>query len=229
MAVIETEKQSARSRILHAAAKLFLKNGYYNSSLKMIAKEANTNTGSLGWAFKAKEEILCELVTYVFDKQFEKTENQLKEITDDKILFYAFEASLQLYMAEANEEVREMYNVSYSFSTSAKVIYGKMAEKLQIIFKEYLPHLKTKDFYEREIASAGIMRNLITVPCDMYFEMERKIHTFIETTFLVYNVPREKIEEAIQFVSKFDMKNIAQDTLNSLLEYLDQRIDEEEK
>ena len=165
----------------------------------------------------------------MFDKQFEKTENQLKEITDDKILFYAFEASLQLYMAETNEEVREMYNVSYSFSTSAKVIYGKMAEKLQIIFKEYLPHLKTKDFYEREIASAGIMRNLITVPCDMYFEMERKIHTFIETTFLVYNVPREKIEEAIEFVSKFDMKKIAQDTLNSLLEYLDQRIDEEEK
>lgn len=61
MAVVETEKISAKARILHAAAKLFLKNGYYNSSLKMIAKEADSNTGSLGWAFKLKEEILCEL------------------------------------------------------------------------------------------------------------------------------------------------------------------------
>ncbi len=227
MPVITAENQPARERILHAAAKLFLKHGYYNSSLKMIAKEASTNTGSVGWAFKAKEEILCELITYVFDKQFETTEKLLKGITDDKVLFFAVEATLQLYMAEANEQVREMYNVSYSLSGSAKVIYNKMTEKLQEIFKEYLPQLKTKDFYEREIASAGIMRNFITVPCDMYFEMERKIHTFLETTFLVYNVPKEKIDEAIGFVAKFDMKKIAQDTLNSLLEYIDQRIDEE--
>ena len=227
MPVITAEKQPARKRILHAAAKLFLKHGYYNSSLKMIAKEANTNTGSVGWAFKAKEEILCELVTYVFDKQFETTEKLLEGITDDRVLFLAVEATLQLYMAEANEQVREMYNVSYSFSGSAKVIYNKMTEKLQEIFKEYLPQLKTKDFYEREIASAGIMRNFITVPCDMYFEMGRKIHTFLETTFLVYNVSKEKIDETIGFVAKFDMKKIAQDTLNSLLEYIDQRIDEE--
>jgi transcriptional regulator, tetR family len=229
MAVVETEKISAKARILHAAAKLFLKNGYYNSSLKMIAKEADSNTGSLGWAFKLKEEILCELVGYVFDKQFDTAEELLKGVTDDKVLFYAVEATLQLYMAEQNEQVREMYNVSYSFTDSAKIIYNKMSEKLQEIFKEYLPHLKAKDFYEREIASAGIMRNFITVPCDRYFEMERKIKAFLETTFLVYNVPKEKIEEAIAFVSKFDMQKIAKDTLNSLLEYIDKKIDEKGK
>ena len=119
----------------------------------MIAKEADSNTGSLGWAFKLKEEILCELVGYVFDKQFDTAEELLKGVTDDKVLFYAVEATLQLYMAEQNEQVREMYNVSYSFTDSAKIIYNKMSEKLQEIFKEYLPHLKAKDFYEREIAS----------------------------------------------------------------------------
>ena len=61
MAVIETEKQSARSRILHAAAKLFLKNGYYNSSLKMIAKEANTNTGSLGGRSRRRKKYYASL------------------------------------------------------------------------------------------------------------------------------------------------------------------------
>lgn len=169
------------------------------------------------------------LVGYVFDKQFDTAEELLKGVTDDKVLFYAVEATLQLYMAEQNEQVREMYNVSYSFTDSAKIIYNKMSEKLQEIFKEYLPHLKAKDFYEREIASAGIMRNFITVPCDRYFEMERKIKAFLETTFLVYNVPKEKIEEAIAFVSKFDMQKIAKDTLNSLLEYIDKKIDEKGK
>ncbi len=228
MASHETEKRSVRSRILHAASSLFLTHGYQSSSLKMIAQAANTNTGSLNWEFKAKEDILCELVSYVFDKQFSTSAEHLSGVTDDKILFFAFKAALQLHMAEANENIREMYNVSYSLPSSARVIYHKMTGELEEIFKENLPGLKTKDFYEREIASAGIMRNLITVPCDMYFEMDRKIRIFLEATLLVYKVPTEKINEAIRFVEGFDMKTIAKETLAALKDYFDARIDKDD-
>ena len=63
----------------------------------------------------------------------------------------------------------------------------------------------------------------MSVPCNMYFTMERKIKRFIETTFLIYRVSDEKINEAIDFVSQFDFKRISQGVLERMLKYLEDR------
>ena len=137
---------------------------------------------------------------------------------------YAFETVLQLYMAESIEHIREMYTVSYSLPNSTQVVYKTITNKLEETFKEHLPQLETKDFFELEIASAGIMRGYLSNPCDMYFTMERKVRRFLETTFKIYEVPNEKIEEAIQFVSQFDFENIAKAVINSLFDYLSSNV-----
>ena len=79
-----------------------------------------------------------------------------------------------------------------------------------------------KDFYELELASGGIMRSFLSVPCDRYFTMERKIKRFIETTLLVYEVPKSKIEMGINFVSQFDFKYLADLTIKNMLKYLEE-------
>ena len=211
-----------KSKILYAAAKLFLTIGYEAATVVKIADEAEVNRGSVIYAFKTKENIICELVSYVLEGQFKATESFLKGITDDKILFYAAETTLQLYMAESSEQVRGIYNAAYSLPNSANIIYHTITQKLEEIFKEYLPTWETKDFYEREIASAGVMRNHMSVPCDIYFTMDRKVQSFLESTFLLYRVPDEKIKEAIEFVKKFDWEVMAQQVINNMLSYLEQ-------
>ena len=213
-----------KSKVLHAAAEMFLAKGYQASTVREIAKAADVNLGSLTFAFGNKEQILCELVAYVLEGQFSATKKLLQGKTDDKILFYAAETTLQLYMAESREHMREMYNVSYSLPRSAQVIFHTITGKLQNIFGGHLPSLETKDFFELEIASAGIMRNFLSVPCDMYFTMERKVARFLETTFLVYRVPEEKIKEAIAFVAQFDFVKIAGEVIDSMLSYLKSKI-----
>ena len=222
-AVKVKRSEIVRSKILHAAAKLFLEKGYAESTVKEIAQVAGVSLGSLTFAFKNKENILCELVGFVLEGQFEAAQRVLKGITDDKVLFYAVETVMQLHMAESSEHMREMYNVSYSLPNSSNIIFNKITGKLQEIFGEYLPSWQTKDFYEREIASAGIMRNHISVPCDIYFTMERKVRSFIESTFLIYRVPDEKIAEAIEFVSRFDFTSIAKGVIANMLEYLESK------
>lgn len=219
MAVSKTENM--KSKCLHAAAKLFLSKGYTSSTVREIAQEAGVNVSAMIRSCGSKEDLLCELVAYVLEGQFQSTKQILTGITDDKILFYAAETTLQLYMAESSEHIRELYSVAYSLPKSAAIIYYAVTEKLEDIFKEHLPHLETKDFYEYEIASAGIMRNFMTVPCDMYFTMERKVARFLETTFLVYRVPEEKIAEAIEFVSRFDFPTIAESVISHMLGYLE--------
>lgn len=218
------EIENVKSKILYAAAKLFLTIGYEQSTIMKIADEAKVNRGSVIYFFKNKENIVCELVAYVLEGQFNFITEFLKDKTNDKILFYACETILQLHMAESSEHMREMYNVAYSMSRSSAIIYQTITKKLENIFKEYLPHWETKDFYEREISTAGIMRNHITVPCDMYFTMDRKITTFLESTFLLYYVDNNKIKEAINFVKQFDWQNLAQDVINNMLAYLKEKI-----
>ena len=219
----EHQAGSVKSKILHAAAKLFLEKGYERSTIREIAEAAGVNRGSVCFAFKDKEAILCALVAYVLEGQFLATEELLKGKTEDKILFYAAETTLQLHIAESSEHMREMYNVSYSLPRSSNIIYHEITEKLEEIFKGYNPDWKTKDFYEREISSAGIMRNHLSVPCDVYFTMERKIRVFLETTFLVYHVPEAKIQEAIEFVLPFDWKKIADGVIQNMLEFLESK------
>ncbi len=214
---------STSRKILHAAAKLFLSVGYEQSTVMKIAETAGVNRGSVIYAFKNKENLVCELVSYVLEGQFKATEELLAGKTDDKILLYAAETTLQLYMAESSEHMREMYNVAYSLPSSARVIYNTITGKLEEVFGEYLPEWETKNFYEREISSAGIMRNHISVPCDIYFTMDRKISSFLESTFLLYRIPDEKIKEAIEFVSGFDWKRIADEVTENMLAYLESK------
>jgi hypothetical protein len=101
-------------------------------------------------------------------------------------------------MAESHEHIREMYAVSYTLPETSRIIYDTITHKLEYIFAEHLPELETKDFYCLEIASGGIMRSFMTVPCDMFFTMDMKVRAFLQTTFRVYLVPEEKIEEAIR-------------------------------
>ena len=216
--------ESVRSKILHASAKLFLSIGYEQATIVRIAEEAKVNRGSVIHFFKNKENIVCELVGYVLEGQFNATREFLSGKTQDKILFYAAETTLQLYIAESGEHMREMYNVAYSMPRSSGVIYRTITKKLEDIFGEYQPTWETKDFYEREISSAGIMRSHISVPCDMYFTMDRKISTFLETTFLIYKIPEEKIREAIDFVMQFDWKSIASGVIDNMLAFLESKV-----
>jgi AcrR family transcriptional regulator len=210
--------------VLHAAAKLFLDKGYVNSTMKEISSLAGVNYGSMMFAFRSKEEILSELVGIVLDGQFESTARLLVGKTEDKILFYAAETTLQLYMAESSEHIRELYTLSYSQSASSNIIYEKITVKLAEIFKEQYPNYTQGEFYEKELASAGVMRNYMTRPCGIYFTMDRKVRAFLENTFLLYEIPREKISEAIEFVSQFDWKRIARDVIDNMLAYFEIKI-----
>ena len=216
--------EKTRKKILSAAATSFLDIGYTATTIKNIAKKAEVSTGTLQNIFKTKEDILSDLVSIVLEGQFEATKGFLKELAKDKILFYAAETTLQLYMAESSENIRDLYSAAYSLPKTTQIIQHTITEKLEDVFKEHLPDLETKDFFKLEIASGGIMRGFMMIPCDIWFTMDQKVASFLETTFRVYCVPDEKIQEAIKFVSQFDYPKLAQDTIDSMLSFLEDKI-----
>lgn len=225
MARRSVQMEKVREKTLFAAAELFLEKGYTKTTTRGIAQKAGIDVSSMNRAFGCKENILCELVSYVLNGQFETISVILKGVTDDRILFYATETTMQLYMAESDESIRNLYLAAYSMPHSIDIIHQTITEKLEWIFKAHLPHLITRDFYELEIASGGIMRSFMARPCDMYFTIDRKVKRFLETSFRIYQVPDAKIQEAIEFVQQFDFPAIAKSTVERMLHYLKESIE----
>ena len=213
--------EETKSKILRAAAKLFLKNGYEKSTAKEIAAAAEINYSSIFFVFKDKEAILREILWHVLNLQTQTIEKML-DLRDGMRRFVA-ESVLLLCLAEGNECLREMYTVAYSLPHSPEILYRKLTEQLQGIFEKDLPKLEPKDFYEKEIAVGGILRSFICVPCDMYFTQKRKLYAFLDAVFSVYDADREKRDQAIEFALSIDVEKAAQTVESKLIKYVADR------
>ena len=209
-----------KKKVLLAAADLFLEKGFTNATTREIAGKANVNVTAMNRCFGSKAGILEGLVGYVLESQFSTTREMMPGMTEDNILFYAAETTLQLYMAETSENIRDVYISAYSLPKTSELLRSAVAIKLADIFKECLPSLKAEDFYLREVASGGVMRAFMALPCGVWLTMEQKVASFLECAFKIYDVPTEKIAEAIEFVSKIDYETAVRKMIDNLLDRL---------
>lgn len=221
--VTREQSEMVKKMILNAAAKSFLEKGFTNTTVKSITSKIGISTGAFNSHFRTKEDVLCELVSFVLNQQFAVSEKMVAGQTDDKLLLYATETVLQLHIVEMNENMRDVYCAAYSLPKPSALIQQTVTAKLEHIFKEHLPHLETKDFYMLEIATGGIMRGFMTVPCNMWFSMDMKVESFLKSTFHMYKVPDKKINEAIAFVKTIDFKKIAEATIMGIIQFLEKQ------
>lgn len=201
-----------RKKILRASVKVFLEKGYAGATAKEIAELAGVSSGSPFGMFGNKEGVLLELLHHMFGGQFAMTAHLIGEDADP-LLTYAVETALQLNITELSEPLRELYVMSYTLPTNANYIYEQMTARLPHIFGKYLPDLSTKDFYELEIASAGITRSFMAKPCDLYFTIERKVRRYLSSCFKVYEVPREVFLPIIDRVLEMDLHTVAEQVI----------------
>ena len=197
-----------RNKMLHVAVQEFLKNGYEKTTTASIARGAGMTPSSFFAAFESKEELLLVLAKTMFSRQF-KFAGEFGGATEDTVLHYAIETALQLCIAEQSKPLRELYVMAYSLPSTSEYIYDSMAGRLQKIFSVYMPGAKLKDFYEMDIASAGIMRAYMAKPCDMYFTVEDKLMRFLQSSLTLYGVPKEEQLRITEAVLKMDLRAYA--------------------
>ena len=192
-----------QQKMLRAAVKLFLEKGYEGTTTAEIARAAGMTPSSFFRAFPSKEALLLELDKRMFSGQFALAEQH--SAAQDPVLLYAVETAIQLHIAELTEPLRELYVTAYTLPSTSAYLYRSTAKRLEGIFGDYLPDAEAKDFYEMEIASAGMMRSFMAVPCDVYFTVERKIARFLECALKLYNVPVERRREVTAAVLQLDL------------------------
>lgn len=221
--VTQEQSELTKQIIVNAAAESFLEKGFTNTTIRHIITKTGLSAGAFNGHFKTKEDVLYELVGFVLNRQFAVSEKLVAGRTDDKILLYAAETVLQLYIVEMGENLRDVYYNAYSLPKTSDLIQRTVTEKVEAMFREELPQLESKDFYLLEIATGGIMRGFMIVPCNIWFSMDIKVEAFLKNTLRLYYVPDEKIREAIAFVKTIDFKQAARETVDGIFRFLEKQ------
>lgn len=198
-----------RNKILRSAVKLFLEGGYEKTTTANIAQAAGMAPSSFFAAFENKEALLYTLTESMFESQFDNAEKLIGS-NAEPLLVYAVETALQMYITELSEPLRELYVMAYSLPTTSEYIYQNTAKKVGALFKDYVPGAQEKDFYEMDIASAGVMRGFMAKHCDLYFTIDQKLKRFLGCCFTLYHVPQEKQDAVIGAVLAMELKPIAE-------------------
>jgi len=108
--------------------------------------------------------------------------------------------------------------MAYTLPSTSDFLYHNTARRLQAIFTPYCPGTQAKDFYETEIASAGMMRAFMAVPCNEYFTIEAKIARFLDCALKLYNIPDAKRTAAIGAVLQTELRPMAEGIIRKTVE-----------
>ena len=222
MANIRSEEATAElhRKILTAATALFMQKGFERTTFVDIAKLSDVPKSKILYEFASKEEILSLLVTKFLDGVAEASDAVSKKLTDDKLLIFMASEVLQIYMAEMSDDMRNLYLAGYSMPKTSEEVLKRRTEILYREFGNMLPYLEFKDFYELEIASMGIMRAYISVPCSMYFTLEAKTDRLISTILKIYDIDNKRIEEVKEFMKKIDFETVTKKAIEDVFEEL---------
>lgn len=212
------DSEDARRRILSVCVKLFIENGYKNTRMTDIITEARVSNSTFQNLFGTKDGVLMDLAEFMFENQFSIAKQTIND--SSPVFVYAIETAIQLVITEINENIREIYVHAYSSPDMAEYIYQETSTELYGIFGKYMPECSESDFYEMEIGSAGMMRNYMAKKCDKYFNLNKKIETFLKMSFRAYNVPKNEIDNVLNEISSIDIVGLAKNIINKLLESL---------
>ena len=216
---LRRDSSETKRKILTVCVRLFLEQGYKNTSVSQIVDEAGVARGSYLNLFPTKEKILLDLTETMFGGQF----GMARSITDTKlppVYAYALETAIQLTLTELNENLREIYIEAYSLPETSEYIYLHTTAELKQIFSANFPDYSDSDFYEMEIGTAGLMRNYMARKCDIHFPLERKLSRFLTAAMRVYRVPEDELEQTVRFVERLDIRSIAERMMHSLFQTL---------
>lgn len=221
---VRSDGKRTEKKILTACVRLFLEQGYHQTTMRQILSEAGVSAGSFHNLFHGKDGVLLELVRFMFENQFDTARSST--FSDLPLVYtYATETAIQLTLTELNENLRDIYLEAYSCRETLTYIQSATAGELYRIFGAYQPELHENDFRALELCSAGIMRGCMELPCSEDFPLDEKLYTFLLAALRVYRVPEEEIRRVTHFVLSLDMRGIAQQVMETLFRSLAMRYD----
>lgn len=216
----EHDTRELHRKILTSATALFIQKGYEKTTIIDIAKHSGVPKSKILYVMKSKEDILGYLVTRFLDGVTAASDAAAKELTDNQVFVFLANEVLQLYMAELSEDMRNLYLSGYSLPLTSQAVLLRRTQMMYDAFGDVFAGFEKKDFYQTEIASMGIMRAYMSVPCDAEFTISDKAEKLVVMLLRIYRSENQLIKDALSFIEKIDFETVAKRAIGNVFREL---------
>ena len=220
MSHINKKRPNTRLQIIQLAARLFIEDGYAETSLTKLGKLLDLSTGNITFYFKSKEHLLAVLVRELIDFQ-----NLLLEQAADEgkssLLAYCLELTTMAAVCEEDEAARSFFSASYSSEITLALIRENDTAKTKAVFAPFRPDWTDAQWAATENIVSGIeYATIMTREADTPLPMQ--IERTLNSIMLLYGVPSELRKAKIEKVLAMDYRSLGHRILREFKEYINQ-------
>ena len=224
MANIYNKLPNARGVIVQEAARMFVEEGYSQSSINRLAKNLKLSPGHITFYFRTKEHLLAVLVDEMFDYQRLMMEQEARE-GKSSLLAYCLELTAMAAVCEESEVARDFYASSYASALTLARIRANDAEKTREIFLPFHPDWTEREWIATENIVSGIeYATIMTYETETPLEVQ--IEKTLDTILYLFGVPEETRKLKIEKVLSMDYRALGHKLLLGFPEYV-KKVNEE--
>ena len=216
---INKKRPNTRLQIIQLAARLFIDEGYHNTSFSRISRILDVSPGNITFYFKTKEHLLAVLVDELLDFQRLMMEYAADE-GKSSLLAYCLELTAIAAICEENAAAREFYISAYTSEMTLSLIRENDTRKTKEIFLPFCPEWTDENWSATENVVSGIeYATIMTKEADTPLPVQ--IERALNSIMLLYGVPEDLRKIKIQKVLSMDYRAMGRRILAEFREYID--------
>lgn len=205
--------------IIQCASKLFLEQGYSNTSPRNVCDILDISTGNLTYYFPTKEHLLAEVVQMLCDFQREMMKKEAKEDISS-VMAICIELTAMASMCEQDETAKDFFLAAYTSPICLEIIRNNDVKRAQEVFKDYCPDWAEEQFEEAEIIVSGIEYATLMTTGDAV-TLKTRIEGALENILTIYCVPEEVRKKKVSRALEMDYRNIGARVLEEFRLYVE--------
>jgi len=203
MKIRKANSEILRNNIIKISRRLFLEQGYDNTTVRQVLKEASLSTGSLYHFFKNKEEILLvSLKNALFE--ISSLTDSIAEKYNEPILRYALGVAVGISEIFKYKHLFNFYNAIYKNETAENFMISLKVTRMKNLLNDLNLHFTDNEIHARVLAVHGATRALMLAKISkrLSANLDDIYSLIIKIALAEFNIPEKKTNKIIKLTTK---------------------------
>jgi AcrR family transcriptional regulator len=199
----KTNREVLRNKIIKISRKLFLEQGYENTTVRQVLKKAHLSTGSLYHFFKNKEEILLFALKDALLEISSLTDSMAAKY-NEPVLRYALGIAVGTSEIFKYKYLFNFYNAIYKNESAENFMISLKVTRMKNLLNDLNLDFTDNQIHSRVLAIHGATRTLMLAKINKQLSANlNDIYSLIiKIALSEFDIPKEKIDKIIKLTTK---------------------------
>ena len=199
----KANREEVRKNIIKISRRLFLEQGYENTTVRQVLKKAHLSTGSLYHLFKNKEEILlCSLKDALLE--ISSLTDSIAVKHNEPVLRYALGIAVGISEIFNYKRLFNFYNAIYKNESAENFMISLKVARMKNLLNDLNLHFTDNEIHSRILAIHGATRAIMLalINKQLSAHLNDIYSLIIRIALSEFNIPEKKINEIIKLTTK---------------------------